>query len=246
MRVWFKNLSSLLGEEDSEESSVRTIIETAAERNALVGLSRDPADVRPDPDCGILDAVDGDDLVISRLESEGSWLEGILPGATVHIAIAAARGFYCGETEVVSRWSGRDIGLDRCGYRVRMPKTLIHSQRRTSERLPVAFDLAPRARVRTAGLEREIGSGLVLDLSGTGMRMRLTTAQEILVGELISIEANFQHPIPAFSGLAEVVHVFPSRVPDSRILGLRFVDDLPELARAIRAFESDRRGRAAA
>lgn len=59
MRVWFKNLSALLGEEDSEESSVRQIVESAAARAAVVGLSKDAALVRPDPDCGVIDAVDG-------------------------------------------------------------------------------------------------------------------------------------------------------------------------------------------
>ena len=111
MRVWFKNLSALLGEEDSEESSVRQIVESAAARAAVVGLSKDAALVRPDPDCGVIDAVDGEDLVISRHQGDGEWLKDIMPGDKVFVAIAATRGYYTGETEVVSRWSGHDIGL---------------------------------------------------------------------------------------------------------------------------------------
>lgn len=246
MRVWFKNLSSLLGEEESEECSVRQIVEAAAARGAVVGLSRDARAVRPDPDCGVLDAVDGEDLVISRHEADGEWLKDIMPGDKVHIAIAATRGFYSGETEVVSRWSGHDIGLDRCGYRVRVPKSLLHSQRRTSERMPVAFDLAPRALVRTPDLEHEIGSGMVLDLSGTGMRMRIALPREIVVGELLAIDARFSNSIPSFEGLVEVVHVFPSRIPDARILGLRFVDERADIAQAIHELDLKRRGREAA
>lgn len=246
MRLWFKNLSSLLGEDDSEESSVSQIVETAASRGALVGLSRDAGTVRPDPDCGVLDAVDGDDLVISRHQAEGGWIDGVLPGEKAYIAIGTTRGYYVGETTVVSRWSGHDIGLDRCGYRVRVPAALSHLQRRTDERLPVAFDLAPRAVIRTADLASEIGAGVVLDLSGSGMRVRIASPREVLVGELLSIDASFGQPLPAFRGLAEVVHVFPSRVPDSRILGLRFIDERPDIARAIRALDVVRRGRAAA
>ena len=246
MRVWFKNLSALLGEEESEEFCVRQIVEAAAARGAVVGLSRDAAAVRPDPDCGVLDALDGEDIVISRHEAEGEWLKDIMPGDKVHIAIAATRGFYSGETEVVSRWSGQDIGLDRCGYRVRLPKSLLHSQRRTSERMPVAFDLAPRATVKTPDLVTDIGSGMVLDLSGTGMRMRIVLPREIVVGELLAIEARFSNAIPSFEGLVEVVHVFPSRIPDARILGLRFVDERPDIAQAIHALDLKRRGREAA
>ena len=246
MRVWFKNLSALLGEEDSDESSVRQIVECAAARAAVVGLSKDAGLVRPDPDCGVIDAVDGEDLVISRHEGDGEWLKDIMPGDAVFVAIAATRGFYTGETEVISRWSGHDIGLDRCGYRVRMPKSLLHSQRRTSERMPVAFDLAPRARVRTPDLKGDIGSGIVLDLSGTGMRMRIALPREIVVGELLAIEARFSNSIPSFEGLVEVVHVFPSRVPDARILGLRFVDERADIAQAIQDLDLKRRGREAA
>lgn len=246
MRVWFKNLSALLGEEDSEESSVRQIVESAAARSAVVGLSRDAALVRPDPDCGVLDAVDGEDLVISRHLGDDDWLKDIMPGDKVFIAIAATRGYYTGETEVVSRWSGHDIGLDRCGYRVRLPKSMLHSQRRTSERMPVAFDMAPRAIVRAPDLTSDIGSGIVLDLSGTGMRMRIALPREIVVGELLAVEARFSNSIPHFEGLVEVVHVFPSRVPDARILGLRFVDDRPDIAQAIHDLDLKRRGREAA
>lgn len=246
MRIWFKNLSSLLGEEDSEECSVRQIVDAAAARHAVVGLSRDPKTLRPDPDCGVLDAVDGEDLVISRHEAEGEWLADIMPGDTVHLAISAARGFYIGEAEVVSRWSGQDIGLDRCGYRVRMPKTLIHSQRRAAERIPVAFDLSPRATVRTPDLERQIGRGIVLDLSTTGLRVRVASSREILVGELVAVDATFSHSLPSFHGIAEVMNVFPSRVPDSRILGLRLIDEHPEVVRAIKELELHRRGASAA
>jgi hypothetical protein len=246
MRVWFKNLSALLGDEDSEASSVRQIVESAAARAAVVGLSKDAALVRPDPDCGVIDAVDGEDLVISRHRGDSEWLKDIMPGDKVFVAIAAARGYHTGETEVVSRWSGHDIGLDRCGYRVRMPKSLLHCQRRINERMPVAFDMAPRAVVRTPDLTGDIGSGLVLDLSGTGMRMRIVLSREIVVGELLAIEARFPNSIPTFEGLVEVVHVFPSRVPDARILGIRFVDERPDIAQAIHDLDLNRRGREAA
>jgi len=243
MRVWYKNLSSLLGSDESEETSVRQILDQASRQKAVVGLSNSD-EVRPDPDCGVLDAVDGDDLVISRHEGGASLI--FKPGDRVSIAIAATRGYYKGETEIVSAWTGRDIGLDRCGYRVRMPKSLLHSQRRTSERMPVAFDMAPRALVRTPDLATDIGSGLVLDLSGTGMRMRIALPREIVVGELLAIESRFSSSIPAFDGLVEVVHVFPSRVPDARILGLRFVDERPDISQAIHDLDLKRRGREAA
>ena len=38
MRVWFKNLSALLGEGEAEELSVRQLAEAAAARGAVVGL----------------------------------------------------------------------------------------------------------------------------------------------------------------------------------------------------------------
>jgi hypothetical protein len=202
MRVWYKNLSSLLGSDEAEEASVRQILEAAASQQAVIGLSQSD-DVRPDPDCGILDAVDGDDLVLSRHQSgtfaaletatnpqstssSASPAQGAMwkPGDRVFLAVATVRGFYRGETEVISCWTGRDIGLDRCGYRVRIPESLLHSQRRSNERVPVAFDLAPRAVVKSSDAASQIAMGVVLDLSGTGMRMRVVPTREILAGEL--------------------------------------------------------------
>jgi hypothetical protein len=243
MRVWYKNLSSLLGSDESEETSVRQILDQASRQKAVVGLSNSD-EVRPDPDCGVLDAVDGDDLVISRHEGGASLI--FKPGDRVSIAIAATRGYYKGETEIVSAWTGRDIGLDRCGYRVRIPESIVHSQRRSNERVPVAFDLAPKAVVKSPDAVSQIGLGIVLDLSGTGMRMRVVPMREILLGELLTIEARFSNSIPSYKGLVEVVNVFASRVPDARILGLRFVDERPDIARAIRSLDYRRRGRSAA
>jgi hypothetical protein len=264
MRVWYKNLSSLLGSDEAEEASVRQILEAAASQQAVIGLSQSD-DVRPDPDCGILDAVDGDDLVLSRHQSgtfaaletatnpqstssSASPAQGAMwkPGDRVFLAVATVRGFYRGETEVISCWTGRDIGLDRCGYRVRIPESLLHSQRRSNERVPVAFDLAPRAVVKSSDAASQIAMGVVLDLSGTGMRMRVVPTREILAGELLNIEARFSSSIPSYKGLVEVMHVFPSRVPDARILGLRFVDERADIARAIRSLDVKRRGRFAA
>ena len=163
MRVWFTNISTLLGAEDPGQSALRQIVEAAAARRALVGLSKDSALVRPHPEFGALDAVDGDDLIVRASHGERPWLRALVPGETIHIAIAATRGFYSGETQVVSRWWGRDIGLDRCGCRVRIPVSMLHSQGVSSEPMPVAFDLATRAKVRAADLSATIGSGLTLD-----------------------------------------------------------------------------------
>jgi c-di-GMP-binding flagellar brake protein YcgR len=110
----------------------------------------------------------------------------------------------------------------------------------------VAFDLAPRAKVQTSDFSHSIGSGVVLDLSGTGMRMRIATEREVLVGELLQISVKFPNSIPSFEGLVEVVHVFPSRIPDARILGLRFVDERADIARAIHELDLKRHGRDAA
>jgi len=76
--------------------------------------------------------------------------------------------------------------------------------------------------------------------------MRIALSRETVVGELLAVEARFSNSIPSFEGLVEVVHVFPSRVPDARILGLRFVDERPDIAQAIRELDLRRRGREAA
>lgn len=244
MRVWIKSVANLLGLEDTDSVSVRQIIEDAARRSAAVGLGTEESEASPELGHGVVDTIDGGELVIAS--PEGSDGYDLVPGTDLFIAIEAPRGFYRGSCEAVSRWVGRGENARRKGYRVTMPKSLMLVQRRDSHRVPVAFDLAPRAIVRDLTGNSKIGAGTVLDLSESGMRLRVAPLREVFQGETLLVQATFPSEIPSFESLAEVMYIAPSKVPDAMIVGLRFTEARPELGRAIRNLDMKRSVRPAA
>jgi hypothetical protein len=244
MRVWIKSVANLLGLEDNDSVSVRQILEDAARRSSQVGLGTDESEVNPELSHGIVDTIDDAELVIAS--PEGSEAFDLTPGSDLFIAIEAPRGFYRGSCEAVSRWVGRGANARRKGYRVTVPKSLMLVQRRDSHRVPVAFDLAPRAIVRDLTGNSKVGAGTVLDLSESGMRLRVAPLREVFQGETLLVQANFPSEIPSFESLAEVMYLAPSKVPDAVIVGLRFTEGRPELGRAIRNLDLKRNSRPAA
>lgn len=248
MRVWFKNIASMLGVDDAEERSVREILAAAAQRSAIVGLRPAGIDVCPDPDCCMLDAVEGDTMSLV-------WIGGlprpeIAPGETLQIAIATSRGFHRGETTILSRWTeqGGQGGGRRIGFIASLPPTLAHVQRRGSHRVPVAFDLAPVAQLFAPPIADPICKAPIVDLSDIGLRVRVSSAlaAQLLSGQRLVVSAEFVAAIPSFKTTVEVVRIASSKAPDSRVVGLRFTEPMEELSRAIRALDLRRSTRPAA
>lgn len=248
MRVWFKNIAAMLGVEDADERSVREILGAAAQRSAIVGLSPSGIDVCPDPDCCMIDAVEGDTISLA-------WIGGtprveLAPGARFQIAIATSRGFHRGETTILSRWAeqGAPGSRRRVGFLVSIPPTLTHVQRRNSHRVPVAFDLAPVAQLFAPPLADPICNAPIVDLSDIGLRVRVPSAlaEQFVSGQRFVVKANFVTAIPSFKTTVEVVRIAASKAQDSRVVGLRFTESMEELTRAIRALDLRRSTRPAA
>lgn len=246
MRVWFKSIASMLGLEEVHERTVREVIDAAVERSAVVGLSSDASDVYPDPNCCVLDAIDGGELVLWRV-GEGSRPD-IVPGARFHVAIASSRGFHRGETTILSRWIEQDErgARTRAGYRASIPLTLVHMQRRGTHRVPVAFDLAPKAKLFHGESEEPRCVVPILDLSEGGIRLRVPDDFQFEVGQELLVDAEFPSALPSFRSRAEVVRLGNSKTPGSKTLALRLFEPPTDLSRAIRALELRRGGRPAA
>lgn len=246
MRVWFKCIATMLGIEDASERGVREILEAAAARMAVVGLSFDDIDACPDPDCCVIEAVDGDALIL--VPTGGESRRDIVPGARFHIAIASSRGFHRGETTILSRFTEQDKHGSgrRIGFRASLPPTLAHFQRRGAHRVPVAFDLAPKADLFQPSVESPLCTATILDLSEAGIRVRVASEHPFEIGQAVAIDARFPSAIPSFRSETEVVRVGSSKVPGSQTLGLRLIDPPIELARSIRTLDVRRGNRPAA
>lgn len=245
MRVWFKNIASMFGIADAEERSVREVLATAVSRSAIVGLSQSEFEAYPDPDCCILEAVESDSLVLLAV---GASRPEIVPGAQFTVAIASVRGFHRGEVTVLSRWiEHNERGQrQRIGYRVSVPPALTHVQRRLTHRVPVAFDLAPIAYLGFPTSDASPRKSQIIDLSETGLRVRVPIEQVYEHGQVLEVDARFSEVIPSFRTSCEVVRVTPVASRAIHVVGLRFCEPMHELSHAIRALDLKRSSRPAA
>ena len=245
MRVWFKNIAAMLGVEDAEERSLRQILTAAASRSAIVGLCKDEFEAYPDPDCCILEGVEEDSMILVAI---GPSRADLVPGAQFHIAVSSSRGFHRGETKIMSRWveQGEGGGRQRYGFRVSIPPTLTHVQRRVTHRVPVAFDLAPYALLGIPDSDAPACKAQILDLSESGMRVRVPIEQDYSMGQVLDADARFTEVIPSFKAKCEVIRVTPVKAREVRILGLRFDHVHSELSHAIRALDLRRSTRPSA
>ena len=246
MRVWFKSIASMLGLDDTEERSVRQILEVAASRSAIVGLCANQFDVYPDPDCCVLEAVESDSVVLVALGAARR--NDIVPGARFSMAIGSSRGFHHGETTVLSRWiENDDRGVrQRSGFRVSIPTALTHVQRRMTHRVPVAFDLAPTAFLSVPESDASPCKAQIMDLSETGMRVRVPLSQTYETGQVLEVDARFPDAIPSFKTSCSVVRSIRLKARDANVVGLRFIEPMSELSGAIRALDLRRGTRPAA
>ena len=243
MLVWFRKLTDMFREEEIDPRSVRSILKTAVERGAGVGFCDPEVEGCATPNQGSIEALEGDAVVI-QLPASGVTAPEI--GARVLISIDAKPGFEVGETRILSTWQRSDGEIRRAGIRVSIPPMLEHVQRRERHRLPVAFDLSPRAQIALIAGETEtpIGSADILDICESGARLRIklpeSVAQTFAPEQVIRIDAIFPDPFPSFCCSGDIVHMKFGGEFVGHIVGIRFHDPRPEIGRAIHECEMRR------
>jgi hypothetical protein len=242
MRIWFHRLAACLGFEETVQHSVRAVLETAALRSASIGIGSLDGAALPNPLSGHVVELLDDHFVISRPQ-EGSVRRELVSGETLHLSIASDAGFHHGDVEVLGRWVDRSGPSPRYGYRLSLPRMLVHEERRGLHRVPVAFDLAPIATLLRPQSFVLAGEGTVLDVSEGGARVRIAPVATPSAGETFILKAAFPAFIPDIETRVEVAHLAPARQDGLVDLGLRFETPPAELGRAIRALEVRRLNR---
>lgn len=234
MDVWFQHLANLFVRDDTDARKVEQVLRAAAERSAAVGFGPASSETCPKPEHGSIEAIEGKTLLIVTPRSGGVRF---VSGEHLTLCIAAPAGFDVGEITVIGPWEVHNGGVHRGGVRVSIPRVLEHVQRRGHHRLPVAFDLSPRALLHVGDPSAPVGQGEILDISESGARMRVRALQPIEPGWQLELQASFPAAIPSFSTAIEVVHVAQTRDEDYLILGVRFMGELPALGKAIHTLE---------
>jgi len=245
MRLWFRGLANLLRSESSDDSSVEAVLRQAVRQSAPIGIGSLDGTVLPSPLSGHVVALEPDALVISR-PFEGAVRKELVTGERIELSIAAERGFHHGVVEVLGRWVASEGAERRYGYRVSVPKSLLHEERRGLLRIPVAFDFAPKASLLRAVTLTDLGDGTVMDVSEGGMCVRASLRGLVRPDEAVILKAEFPAILPSIHTRMTVAHVLDSRQPGLTDLGLRFCEPQPALGQAIRALELRRINRAGA
>ena len=234
MDVWLRHLADLFVREDAELRCARKVLRAAAERSARVGFGPTDADECPKPEHGSIESIEGDTVLILTPRSGG---KRFVVGEHLVLCIDASSGFDVGEVTVLGEWSRQAATGHRGGVRVTLPRMLEHVQRREHHRIPVAFDLSPRVTIEHGEPSVPLGGGEVLDISESGVRIRARLLDAVEAGATMVVHATFPTPFPSFTAHSEVVHLAPTQDEGRWIVGLKFLDDHPELARAIHQLE---------
>ncbi len=240
MRLWFRSIAALIGADRGEEDSVRSILALAAARSSSIGVvmgsgTLDGAEL-PSPLSGHVVELEPNALVISR-PFEGAARRELVMGEKLRLSIAAEKGFHHGEVEVLGRWVAGTGAERRYGYRVSLPRVLLHEERRGLHRIPVAFDLSPKAVLLRPITLAEVGEGIVVDISEGGLCVRAELKTLVRPDEQIIVKAEFPAILPPIHTRMTVAHVMDARKPGHSELGLRFDETQQDLGRAIRALE---------
>lgn len=237
MRVWFRHLTDFLSSEEPEDCSVRKELRAAASESMPIGLGLIGSDTHLKADDGFIEELEADAVKILTPRAGG--LRAI-PGEHLMMAVDTGSGFHVGEVNILGTWEQGSGAALRRGIRVSIPHAMEHVQRREHHRLLVAFDLAPRAELESGDPAQPIGIGSVLDISNSGARVRAKLSAPLHADALITLKAFFPEPFPPFEAQVAVVHVGRSGDSETSVLGLRFTDEHPELARAIHQLERRR------
>jgi hypothetical protein len=248
MRLWFQRMASFLRADDTEVASVRAILRTAALRSASIGVGTLDGVALPSPLSGHVEDLEegpAGALVISR-PHDGPARRELVAGETLHLSIAADSGFHHGDVQVIGRWTAGLGAMKRYGYRVTVPKALVHEERRSLHRVPVAFDLAPRARLCRPTSLAEVGEGTVVDVSEGGLCLRVELTGLVRAEEQVVVRADFPAFFPVIHTEVAIAHIMPARKAGLSDVGLRFLEPQVELGRAIRQLELRRVNRAGA
>jgi hypothetical protein len=245
MRLWFNSIASLLRFPSGDESSIRAILRDAVARSAPIGIGTVDGAARPNPLSGHVLDLEEDALVISR-PFEGANRRELVTGESLHLSIASAKGFHHGDVEVVGRFVSGEGDARRYGYRVSIPTALIHEERRGLHRVPVAFDLAPKAVLLRPVTLEDLGEGTVQDVSEGGLCVRASLRSLVRPDEQLIVRAEFPAIFPPIHTRATIAHVVEARKAGEHELGLRFNEPQDALGQAIRALELRRINRAGA
>jgi PilZ domain len=245
MRLWFGGLAALLGFPGKDEASIQAILRLAVARSAPIGIGNVDGVALPSPLAGHVLELESDALVISR-PFEGSSRRELVTGERLHLSIASDRGFHHGDVEVLGRFVAGEGHERRYGYRVSIPRALMHEERRGLHRVPVAFDLAPKSVLFRPITLEEIGEGIVQDISEGGLCVRASLGTMLRPGEQVVVRAEFPAVLPSIHTRATVAHVVEARKAGEHEIGLRFNEPQDALGQAIRALELRRINRAGA
>jgi hypothetical protein len=245
MRLWFRGIANLLRPQLCDDSSVEAVLREAVRRSASIGIGALDGTVLPSPLSGHVVALEREALVISR-PFEGAVRKELVTGERIELSISAERGFHHGVVEVLGRWVAAEGADRRYGYRVTIPKSLLHEERRGLHRIPVAFDFAPKASLLRAITLADLGDGTVMDVSEGGLCVRASLRGLIRPEEPVIVKADFPAILPSIHTRMTVAHVMDARQPGLTDLGLRFTEPQPALGQAIRALELRRINRAGA
>ena len=166
-------------------------------------------------------------------------------GGTFEVAVLTRQGRQCGLTQCLERTAIQTGGSKAMpGWTLAYPPTLTVNERRRAHRVPVGFDLAPRAAIidgRSSGpIEAQ-----VMDLSIGGLQLRCAPWPDRLhAGQTVDLELHLPEPVGSMLVPVRLAGIRPGDQESQWRIGVAFttpVDGMAELVRSIEIRRARRR-----
>ncbi|MDZ4756421.1 MAG: PilZ domain-containing protein [Phycisphaerae bacterium] len=211
---------------------VQAILDNATVAQAVCILTRRDPGTRPLPIEAILYAVNSTAIQL-RKPTYRPGQRSLAVGERVQLRIAMPEGTYVGESSVVARFEAQ---ASAAAYAIARPGSLILEDRRSTDRVGVAYDEPPTAELLHAPTHKPIGSGELVDLSMGGVRVRAVGTLMVRSGDRVVLRAKVRDDV-RIHAMGIVVHVGKRR--DGMLdIGVKFSSEVPDVDRYLREISS--------
>ncbi len=242
MADWLGTFLGLLRGLPRPSEQVRRALEHARDARATLVLEPPvPGVVRPITMEATIEQVRSVDLVINQPVYEGL-VRQLVRGEPLRMSFSVEElGHVCGETRVLGRHRIPSGGARPVlGYRLAVPQRLRKTDRRSSARTTIGFDVAREVEIYPLDADVPV-RGAIDNVSLGGMQIRTHDSKlRLRRGQRVRLVACLPPPVGEVNRMVTVVRIASDSNPAQREIGIQFDRRLPGLAELIEQQKQNR------
>lgn len=237
----------MLGGTD-DRAGARRLLERCLRNGGRVTLLSTRNGSRKESMIATIEQVRENDFVIDR-PMVGAHVHPLAINEPLHISFICNNGHCSGMTKPIGRYrfssGSKKTKRVLYGYRMAIPEQLESSNRRRYHRVPLEHGAPMCVALHSSDHAAPI-QAVVLDLSAGGMRLQLKDEMMLIDGQEMLLTAEMPPPHGSIAATVEVMRVSQCPRTGRPTIGVRFSEEVANVARYVRQLEIQRGRRAGA